>query len=107
MSPYTLYEIQQVGYSDAFGIQDIRILPVTVIDENVAPGARVKTIVAVGADGRRFRGVERDYFKTEADARESAVAELREWKLRVEREIEERKQELESVKRVLASIATS
>jgi len=71
----TMYEV--VWISNEHGVTThIRVEPITVIREGILPGCSAVTISAIDSSGDKFNGVPQDYFKSEAEAWESARADL-------------------------------
>jgi hypothetical protein len=71
----TMYEV--VWISDGKGATThIRVEPITVIREGILPGCSAVTISAIDSRGDKFNGDPKDYFKSEAEAWETARADL-------------------------------
>lgn len=71
----TMYEV--VWISNEHDVTThIRVEPIIVIREGVLPGCSTVTISAIDMRGDEFSGVLQDYFKSEAEAWETARADL-------------------------------
>lgn len=71
----TMYEV--VWISNEHDVTThIRVEPITVIREGILPGCSAVTISAIDSRGDKFNGDPQDYFKTEAEAWETARADL-------------------------------
>jgi hypothetical protein len=71
----TLYEINWHYKNDVFS--HATVTPITIMREGILPGCSAPSITAIGADGRTFQGVARNYFETEAEAWAEVERDLR------------------------------
>lgn len=71
----TMYEVVWIS-NERDETTHIRVEPITVIREGILPGCAAVTISAIDSRGDKFYGDPQDYFKTEAEAWETARADL-------------------------------
>jgi len=72
--PFTAYELECVNTNDR--LTDIRVKLIIIARYGILPGCSSPSISAKDSNGRTFHGSAANYFPTEADAVEDALAQL-------------------------------